>query len=111
MRISDWSSDVCSSDLPAPCHSWGRDHPFDLVPRRARHRDVAGAVLRAPGEVFAHRLEFDIVREGIEHRLFTSGYRALDELDDADLPSVADGPTDHSRRRAGLALANRKSVM
>src|SRR3546814_10605797 len=32
MRISDWSSDVCSSDLPAPAH------PARLLPLRRRRR-------------------------------------------------------------------------
>src|SRR3546814_17380781 len=30
MRISDWSSDVCSSDLPACLHEF---HPPELLPR------------------------------------------------------------------------------
>src|SRR3546814_14778335 len=31
MRISDWSSDVCSSDLPAPVLAWFRITPFAVA--------------------------------------------------------------------------------
>src|SRR3546814_9927710 len=31
MRISDWSSDVCSSDLPIRIYSLGSDPPVELV--------------------------------------------------------------------------------
>src|SRR3546814_2177227 len=35
MRISDWSSDVCSSDLSAPVQT---RPPIDLPPRSSHHR-------------------------------------------------------------------------
>src|SRR3546814_2737439 len=47
MRISDWSSDVCSSDLPAvhrrSSARWGRHqapHPTDGLPSRSEERRV-----------------------------------------------------------------------
>src|SRR3546814_16238180 len=58
MRISDWSSDVCSSDLPRPLRGGGRcgdPCPARLwrrsQPPRARHDDDAGGGRgRAGGE-------------------------------------------------------------
>src|SRR3546814_11879659 len=45
MRISDWSSDVCSSDLPCRARRRIRDHPGQPLHRRrawlCRHRDYA----------------------------------------------------------------------
>src|SRR3546814_422744 len=41
MRISDWSSDVCSSDLP-------RSDDLDLVPRSSRHYGDGGRQSQAP---------------------------------------------------------------
>src|SRR3546814_18947835 len=39
MRISDWSSDVCSSDLPcAPARPAARNPPADADRRGTRHR-------------------------------------------------------------------------
>src|SRR3546814_15870516 len=37
MRISDWSSDVCSSDLPCRCHR-AVDRPKQTAVTRPRHR-------------------------------------------------------------------------
>src|SRR3546814_132636 len=51
MRISDWSSDVCSSDLPAgPGNAAGRSllGPSVRVPRPAR-RSPQGTVVGRPG--------------------------------------------------------------
>src|SRR3546814_5300601 len=43
MRISDWSSDVCSSDLLAQCQGWhlGRRNP---QPHAAHHAEPCGGV-------------------------------------------------------------------
>src|SRR3546814_2535770 len=42
MRISDWSSDVCSSDLPE--REFSADQPWRLLPRSHIHSgDSAGA--------------------------------------------------------------------
>src|SRR3546814_19794104 len=48
MRISDWSSDVCSSDLPGhPCGPRGRPGPGPPDVRlRAVARDLASAPVR-----------------------------------------------------------------
>src|SRR3546814_19776387 len=40
MRISDWSSDVCSSDLTIPAHR-PQDHiTLEMAPLEIRHRSV-----------------------------------------------------------------------
>src|SRR3546814_5484896 len=52
MRISDWSSDVCSSDLPTVLHV----HP-------CRHRrDGAVQLARPPGEV-GRRVDAEVLEE------------------------------------------------
>src|SRR3546814_3347021 len=60
MRISDWSSDVCSSDLLARCGDVppGKaqcDHAFDVVDREQRGRPAQPAIfvalLRFPGKL------------------------------------------------------------
>src|SRR3546814_9909281 len=43
MRISDWSSDVCSSDLPDRGAGLSRDGPHAAGPGRLRQRASAGA--------------------------------------------------------------------
>src|SRR3546814_9703664 len=69
MRISDWSSDVCSSDLP--CAAFVVVTVFGLRAQRARHRfdhlvgrlaeqEVAGgAARRDEGESFAGQCEMN----------------------------------------------------
>src|SRR3546814_18755169 len=49
MRISDWSSDVCSSDLPD-----AKGRAADLWPRGARH-EVENAVIVPGLGVIAHK--------------------------------------------------------
>src|SRR3546814_14482444 len=75
MRISDWSSDVCSSDLD------------DAVILRAAHRLDALAVLGAAGiDVIgdvgrsdeADRLDGRMVEDGVDHFLV-----AVDDVQDA----------------------------
>src|SRR3546814_6968126 len=51
MRISDWSSDVCSSDLSAPCLR----HPLGLPPLLHAH----GAI-QADGVGVQHRVVADV---------------------------------------------------
>src|SRR3546814_19708151 len=50
MRISDWSSDVCSSDLPSCNRPPSPHHPSPAAgrqfPRRRRHRPPPTAALR-----------------------------------------------------------------
>src|SRR3546814_20596590 len=63
MRISDWSSDVCSSDLPKITLSPSRDIPFDrLILSAANVRRVR------PDEGIAN-LADDIARRGLLHNL------------------------------------------
>src|SRR3546814_3840583 len=50
MRISDWSSDVCSSDLinrKAVVHAGDLDHPVIGAPTHALHRMVGAAMTLA----------------------------------------------------------------
>src|SRR3546814_18414340 len=54
MRISDWSSDVCSSDLPAAGIGLAGEHVGDRQPARLAGipgLDDRGGVLLRPGEV------------------------------------------------------------
>src|SRR3546814_5543374 len=44
MRISDWSSDVCSSDLSASVLDFAVDGPRDFAPERAQNANVYEAV-------------------------------------------------------------------
>src|SRR3546814_8840419 len=91
MRISDWSSDVCSSDLPrGNAQSLaGKAHRV-VVPRlqaqRARHPVLEQAALERSG----HRLDDDLAR--IDPRLVDDlgaaveaavGYPHLDHIDAA----------------------------
>src|SRR3546814_6945692 len=61
MRISDWSSDVCSSDLPGLVVAILSDRPVALVESRKRRceflRSVAGALDLGHVEVVEARLE------------------------------------------------------
>src|SRR3546814_3612727 len=54
MRISDWSSDVCSSDLPVD----GRSKAIMLIPISARRRAIA----RARDQLGSIRVACDIIR-------------------------------------------------
>src|SRR3546814_10544612 len=57
MRISDWSSDVCSSDLAVRLPNVGRGHRR-LVPAAARQQDRAAALRRdqfLPADGLEHR--------------------------------------------------------
>src|SRR3546814_144701 len=65
MRISDWSSDVCSSDLVAGLQALGRDDVATLAIDVAQQRNVRGAVgivfdpLHARRDAFLVALEVD----------------------------------------------------
>src|SRR3546814_6267755 len=67
MRISDWSSDVCSSDLGAPARSRKRAHPVALPAKNLRctapdpvahmrgsTTNRVPLVLRSPGQASKH---------------------------------------------------------
>src|SRR3546814_10293167 len=57
MRISDWSSDVCSSDLEPRARRAGRrgDHRVDLYPPRRRRGGDHGCRRAARRRGFRHR--------------------------------------------------------
>src|SRR3546814_10461470 len=63
MRISDWSSDVCSSDLPA------RLEPNDLV------QLVPDAVPAPFFHIFAEPIMIDVNLFGVSHSSFPSLFR------------------------------------
>src|SRR3546814_12741102 len=54
MRISDWSSDVCSSDLPLPIWEY-RGVPFanHIQENPSREREMKAALFKAVGEPLA----------------------------------------------------------
>src|SRR3546814_2629319 len=68
MRISDWSSDVCSSDLIEPLVTWGTS-PEDVIP-------VTGAV---PDPMsFADPSKQEAARKSLEYMGLTPGMRMSD---------------------------------
>src|SRR3546814_20450636 len=58
LRISDWSSDVCSSDLPVPVGQCDGSHPLSAPPRIAVRRRLA--VLRSQRDDLAPRRHEDV---------------------------------------------------
>src|SRR3546814_20123128 len=96
MRISDWSSDVCSSDLD------------DAVILRAAHRLDALAVLGAAGiDVIgdvgrsdeADRLDGRMVEDGVDHFLV-----AVDDVQDARRNARLDRQFSQAPRDGGIAV-------
>src|SRR3546814_305237 len=65
MRISDWSSDVCSSDLLHPALS-------DLLVEAAQEVHGRGSLMQNPGE-FPHALEHDYPMSEGAARYYKSG--------------------------------------
>src|SRR3546814_11487877 len=121
MRISDWSSDVCSSDLPPPLDVSGEEH-FEVVRDQPA---VRGVHVGAPA--YSERLAswivmvglrietaggaFDGVADGIVDpeyfaRVFESanlGESAVFTLFRRDRAILARRPNDPSRRGTSLA--------
>ncbi len=63
-------------------------------------RDVAGAVLRFPGEALAHRMELAEIGEMLLDQIALAGpHRALDELHDGRRHAVGDVAEDHAEGR------------
>src|SRR3546814_1268502 len=85
--------------------AWISDHPLDLLPSSACHSNIARAILRVPRETLAHRFEFDLIGESIEHRLLARSHRPLHALDDTDLLAMADCADHHAQCRCRLAFA------
>src|SRR3546814_9797924 len=92
MRISDWSSDVCSSDLALERPAQGKalgEQPGDIM---AQHQLVDRLILKAPpdedhpraAEELPHHREVEIgAAEAVEHREIVligeaAGRRAVD---------------------------------
>src|SRR3546814_4958937 len=53
MRISDWSSDVCSSDLLKPLRAWNLDASLELYSSEDTLRSIAGYYKWAKGTVIS----------------------------------------------------------
>src|SRR3546814_1462694 len=74
MRISDWSSDVCSSDLPRSPHATaparGNDH-LNVHAAPPGYRPSRQATTRPPDPAsrLRHRLAFDALLDGAEDRV------------------------------------------
>src|SRR3546814_13063551 len=65
MRISDWSSDVCSSDLTVPaCPSFGGFRQFRLGPGQDRLAGGQRLVQAAPGREIGRALQRLVARLG-----------------------------------------------
>src|SRR3546814_15262361 len=91
MRISDWSSDVCSSDLP-------REIPIGARVR-ARFKEHALGRLRRGARPEAHPRQLDLLADII------FGHQ---EIDGADARAVLDDEI--HRRLSGRLAANRRAL-
>src|SRR3546814_17369182 len=94
MRISDWSSDVCSSDLPRPtvlvCGGCGENHPHPTLPLKGR---ASSGGLRATGSESA-----EAIGECLD-RLAGAGDGGVEELQVA--ARVRDTVRQSEERRVG----------
>src|SRR3546814_4004049 len=78
MRISDWSSDVCSSDLVAQAGDAGAAQPLDAGDG-VGHGGHLGADLRGRGQPILRAIEVTLLRRDLgaaDHRAF-GGRQAL----------------------------------
>ena len=82
-----------------------RHHTPGLAPRGLGRRDVARAVLRLPGEAFAHRAPLDLGPEAFDAHALAGRPGALDELHDADAKAPPEGAQGKPEGRGRLALA------
>src|SRR3546814_16789278 len=98
MRISDWSSDVCSSDLPQPVIGVDAKDTADLI----------GAVDRGRGRHIARGRYADVQLRSDDIVKLGAPTRALDILVNAD---VGLGPDVRQARRSGQRRPDRKSVV
>src|SRR3546814_9953103 len=89
MRISDWSSDVCSSDLDKACSLY-----YPLCYAKGRRRSVPFCIIASNGMTFAARLdEFDqqialIGEEGEQLSYADLARRARSEEHTSELQSL-----------------------
>src|SRR3546814_1271321 len=86
MRISEWSSDVCSSDL---IPETARNADLVLQPYPGQDAAIAGGILHV------------ILREGWEDKAFCEAHVGADRIE-ALRRSVEPLTPDHVERRAGL---------
>ena len=70
-----------------------------------RRRDVAGAVLRLPGEALTHRAPLDLGPEALDRRAFACRPCALDELHHANAMAASERAQRESEGRGRLAFA------
>src|SRR3546814_14803903 len=99
MRISDWSSDVCSSDLPAP-RSDDHTRSQDRRSRSFRLRPTTDRANRAPDDQDGGRsMIAALIRWSVQHRflvvigvlaLVGAGLWAVRPTPMASLPALAD---------------------
>src|SRR3546814_14948650 len=91
MRISDWSSDVCSSDLDATWHEWAGDHLLQAQLSADQQAEVlADGVIRIRATVrHTERLAWWLMSFGA--RVEVHGPRGLRK-------QVADGHRSEERR-------------
>src|SRR3546814_16504761 len=78
MRISDWSSDVCSSDLPPPANLW----PCRRNDWRKSVKSLSGALLPIPLPARQHRQHLGI-------------FILIHWSDELGADAAIFGPTDH----------------
>src|SRR3546814_2108106 len=74
MRISDWSSDVCSSDLDADVS----DCPGGHIVEQDRQSAVLGQICKMPE--YAFLIGFVVIRSDDQRRVSPSGLRRLHML-------------------------------
>src|SRR3546814_7959132 len=90
MRISDWSSDVCSSDLETriagPCRNSPREYPRPLPCRRRSARCCAARASCRRSARFHAREEFRAFRALDRHR--AAGARQRSEEHTSELQSL-----------------------
>src|SRR3546814_5085500 len=82
MRISDWSSDVCSSDL-AVAGSGQHDRISELSPQRLAHSGGSGEAAFLPA-----------LQPPLQHREHGAGHALADLAVRAEAGDVADGVAD-----------------
>src|SRR3546814_1178951 len=103
MRISDWSSDVCSSDLLVALQRLGQNHPLRLAPALGQ----AAKHLRHVVELTEHRHPVNVAPDagallidGTKH--FESAVAVARHLADEGFGGIAG--TEQQHRNAAVAL-------
>src|SRR3546814_2283025 len=105
MRISDWSSDVCSSDLPEPEHGAAVVLGAQLL-EIGQAADVPQP--RDGLRIAAARRDLAVAREMLEHGKVDRLRRGAERRMGGGLAKVGDQPVE--RVEARLRVADRKST-